>query len=259
MTINEPSTDEILNEENLKKLRLMRLGEKIKLSRNFKGFDTKKLGEKLGVSASYITKLETGRTLNPQPEILRKISEILGINYLELFFIMDYIDEKTYKIIQSENKTLKLKQSSFEILDVPIYIKVDIKGVRDASKNKIGNINYLSKVGQYKYLNGYLIDGTPTFLGKPQYTYAIINLEGRLQNGEIGLFNLNGKSVLKRYILLEGKEILIDFEKSFNYYTLSSKDVLEHIGSLIDCIIDLDGTRLESSKNNLAMLNILTD
>ncbi len=240
-------TDEILNPENIKKLYAREFGLTVKSYRENKGMEAQEFAKQLGVSPSYITRIEQGKVLTPQPEVVRKVADILNINYLLLYLTLGYIDEKTYKTVQSE-------RGNFGIVDVPIYKKIDIEGIRDGRKNQIGKIRYLSKIDYYRYLNGYLISGSPTVIGKPKYTYAIVNLDGNIKNGEIGLFKLNGKSVLRRYLKIKNDEILIDPENSSDTYVVSQMDKLETYGPLVDYIIDMDGTKLEDGKDTPVIL-----
>lgn len=54
-------------------------------ARNRKNLTQKELAEKLGVSRSYIAKLESGERCNPSTSLMRKIKEVLGDKAIEDF------------------------------------------------------------------------------------------------------------------------------------------------------------------------------
>lgn len=226
--------DNIISPENIRKHRLSELAEEIKDRRERKKITATQLAKELDVSISYITKLERGKILNPHPGLLKKIGNILSVDYLSLYLIMDYIDEDTFKVFQS-------KRGEFCITDVEIVKGIDIK----KSEKRMGKIRYLSKIEDRKNLKGYLINESLVLGGKPKYTYAIINKKGKVDNNKICLFKLDGELILRKYVYVEGKEILIDPQNSFNSRGISNGDDLENMGTLVDIIIDLDGSKLK--------------
>jgi transcriptional regulator with XRE-family HTH domain len=233
----------ITSPEDIRTFRLLKLAAKIKDRREEKEIATTQLAKELDVSISYITKLERGKILNPHPGLLKKMGDILSMDYLYLYLIMDYIDENTFEIFQS-------KRGGFCITDVEVIKGFDKKN----SEKRMGKIKYLSKIEDGKDLKGYLINESLVLGGKPKYTYAIINKKGKVDNDKICLFNLDGELVLRRYVYVEGREILIDPQNSFNSRGISNKDNIENMGTLVDIVIDLDGSKLKEGKD-LPILN----
>lgn len=73
---------------------IKRFGEYLKLLRQEKSLSTHKLAELTGVSQSYISHVESGRKKNvPSPEILKKLSKALNVDYFNLMAVAGYIDE----------------------------------------------------------------------------------------------------------------------------------------------------------------------
>lgn len=64
----------------------MKVGLKIRSARQAKGMTQEELGEILGVQKSAIAKYESGRVVNIKRSTLKKISDVLDIPPLELFF-----------------------------------------------------------------------------------------------------------------------------------------------------------------------------
>ncbi len=226
--------NDIISPENIRKVMLLELAAEIKDRRVNKNITTTEMAKKLGVSISYVTKLERGNILNPHPTLLKGIGDILGVNYLYLYLLIGYIDEDTYKVFQAE-------RGGFCITDVPIIRGLD----KENSKKEMGKIRYLSKIEDRKNLTGYLIDKVRILGGKPKYTYAIVNKEEKIDCEKICLFELDGELMLRKYIVVEGKEILIDPENTFNSRFISNKDNIEYLGTLADIIVDLNGVKLK--------------
>lgn len=66
------------------------IGKHIRSLRKKQGITITQLAEKSGVSHSYISQIENGK-FNPSPEILRKLSEPLGVSYEDLMIKAGYL------------------------------------------------------------------------------------------------------------------------------------------------------------------------
>jgi len=62
---------------------LASIGDNIRMARKQKGITQKVLGEMIGVSNTYLSDIEIGRT-NPSIKTLKKIADGLEISYIEL-------------------------------------------------------------------------------------------------------------------------------------------------------------------------------
>jgi len=62
---------------------LVSIGDNIRKYRKIKNITQKELGETVGISNTYLSDIETGRT-NPSIKTLKKIAKGLEINYMEL-------------------------------------------------------------------------------------------------------------------------------------------------------------------------------
>ncbi|WP_102399507.1 helix-turn-helix domain-containing protein [Haloimpatiens massiliensis] len=106
------------------------LGKAIKQIREKKGLTQKQLSDDSGISISYIQQLEYGKKENPSTEILKKISEALGVSIINLIDIDGNIS-KGFKEIDNTievgiNKTFKDSFSQFisdkrYLLDIKKY------------------------------------------------------------------------------------------------------------------------------------------
>ena len=62
---------------------MVSIGDNIHKYRKIRNLTQKELGETIGISNTYLSDIETGRT-NPSIKTLKKIAKGLEINYMEL-------------------------------------------------------------------------------------------------------------------------------------------------------------------------------
>ncbi len=62
---------------------MVSIGDNIRKYRKIKNLTQKDLGEAIGISNTYVSDMETGRT-NPSIKTLKKIAKGLEVNYMEL-------------------------------------------------------------------------------------------------------------------------------------------------------------------------------
>ncbi len=66
--------------------------EQLKDIRKQRGFTIREVAGRSGVSAAYISQLESGQRGTPSPDILQKLSEGLESSYAQLMQIAGYLD-----------------------------------------------------------------------------------------------------------------------------------------------------------------------
>ena len=110
------------------------IGENIKYYRKLKGMNQKELSNKLGVSTSYLQKLELGQKDNPSLEIKIKLSNVLDIPLDEL---SDNIDIDDFD--QIKDMLFKQKENSQKIGLKETMLKLDISN----------RINEIKSTGQW--------------------------------------------------------------------------------------------------------------
>jgi len=67
-----------------------KLGKLIKEAREAKGYSTRKLGEAIGSTHSYIAKLEAGWFQSISPENIQALAEVLKVDPQDLFVLAGY-------------------------------------------------------------------------------------------------------------------------------------------------------------------------
>lgn len=89
------------------------IGRKIKEVRKAKKLTQKQLAEKIGKVESTIRMWELGKN-QPLPEALKKISEVLEVDYVELMHIAGYLDKKT-KLEELTSDYVRTIENIFEL------------------------------------------------------------------------------------------------------------------------------------------------
>ena len=77
-------------------------GEYLKSKRKEKNLSMNKLGTLTGVTAMYISQLESGKRVKPSIEVLEKLSESLEVPYEDLMVAAGYIDPDDYLRLKNE-------------------------------------------------------------------------------------------------------------------------------------------------------------
>lgn len=66
------------------------LGKELHKVRQLRGLSLKAVADPAGVSATYLQKLERGQVKSPSPHRLRRLAQVLGIEYGALFSLAGY-------------------------------------------------------------------------------------------------------------------------------------------------------------------------
>lgn len=86
---------------------LMSFGKYLKTKRKEKNLSMNKLGELTGITAMYISQLESGKRVKPSIEVLKKFSEGLEIPYEDLMVAAGYIDPDEYVRMKNERDDIE--------------------------------------------------------------------------------------------------------------------------------------------------------
>lgn len=92
--------------------RLIALGEFIRSQRIKKDIGLREMAKMLDISSAYLSNLESGKHAMANPLLLKRISEILGIDHLKLYKMVGYTNKDLDDILEfnSEQGPIKHKK-----------------------------------------------------------------------------------------------------------------------------------------------------
>ena len=138
----------------------MTVGRLIKSYREKANLTQKELGEKLGVTESYISQYERGKRV-PKPDTLTRIAEALGVSIETLASDLEkqrqYYESRVFStsgkrvLISYEDLSLAMDQS--EIDDIEERIRIFVHNLNAEGQTKIlAYVEDISKIPAYKEL-----------------------------------------------------------------------------------------------------------
>lgn len=170
------------------------LGDFLLKIRTKKDISTYKVHEMCGVSQSYLSLVENGKR-RPSPIVLKKLSKVYGIDYLELYKLAGYID--------NEN-TNTVEQNIFPLMDKPVAIPIvgkiaaglpilaeeniiDYAFVPEREHNKRPNAFYLTVYGDS--MNEKFKDGD----------LVLVDPDVEVENGDIAVVLVENEATVKEF------------------------------------------------------------
>ncbi len=186
------------------------IGEMISKVRKEKGMTKTELARLTDINIGHLTHIEKGER-NPSHKTLKSICKALGVPYQQLMFTYD--------------KTINEEQESYNVMNHIAYNKVlaidSIGGYIDCPPD-VPNSAIAIKVQD---------DAMSPFLNKD--TYVFLEFNTPLNSKEIGLFNLNGQILLRRFIVRKGGKIILRSDnKTIEDINVTDKDSLYIIGKI---------------------------
>lgn len=83
--------------------------------RQSKKMSIRKLAMKSGVSAGYISNIETGKRNTPTPDSIKKLSQSLNVTYEEMMIQAGYMREQKDAVYELSSKLLEVMKESKKI------------------------------------------------------------------------------------------------------------------------------------------------
>lgn len=71
----------------------MNFGEELRKIRKENGLSIRKTGELTGISHAYLSQIENGKRPKPKPDIIKKLSKALNVNYVDLMEKAGYFED----------------------------------------------------------------------------------------------------------------------------------------------------------------------
>jgi len=185
------------------------IGDMISKVRKERNMTKTELARLTDINIGHLTHIEKGER-NPSHKALKNICRALDIPYQQLMYTYD--------------KRLNEEQVSYGFIEHITYDKVpavNIKAFIDCPSN-IPSASLAVEVADNSM--------QPTFNVKD---YVFIEQNTLLNNKEIGIFNLNNKVLVRRFINKKGKIILRADNKDFEDISVDSKDIFYIVGKVL--------------------------
>lgn len=196
---------------------LVKLGNLIRERRQHLNLTTRELAEKIELkSPSEINQIENAKRQRPDPVILKKIASGLGLNYIELYKLIDYIDDEGIEILKLEALSNVNLNEHVDMIKMPVY-----SGVRAGTDGVIcyGEIlgyEYFPKMKNIENKFNIKVYGNSMEPMIPEGATITINIQPDLENGQIGVFILNGdEGIVKKFYREEGFIRLVSLNPAF--------------------------------------------
>lgn len=125
----------------------MNFGEHIREIRNHQGISIREAAKRSGVSQPYLSQLESGKNVNPTPQIIKKISAGLGVSYTHLLEVAGLLEEGAVdRFVKSQKAANKALQED-----------VELQKSMQAMADKIPDLNKLLSSEDNLLLNGQML------------------------------------------------------------------------------------------------------
>ncbi|MGB6130055.1 MAG: LexA family transcriptional regulator [Psychrilyobacter sp.] len=192
----------------------------LKKKREEVGLSTRGLANKIGVTGSYISMIETGKSKNPPSEkILKKLSEALHMTSSEEEKFFELVDEEILPKrikdkLEALNKNSRSDKSNIgpiifeEMINVPVYDSVSA-GCQDGLEPNPEPVEYVSL--PKRMAKGCVIVNVHGDSMEPTLengSSVLIKLNAEVGHNEIGVFIYDDEPLVKRYKSFDGKSFL---------------------------------------------------
>lgn len=188
------------------------IGDMIAKVRKEKGMTKTELAKLTDINIGHLTHIEKGER-NPSHKALKNICRALDIPYQQLMYTYDKQvseEQEIYGFINHISYDKVLAVSSIQdFIDCPSDMpsaNLAVKATDNAMEPKL-------KKG----------------------SFAFIEFNSLLDNKEVGIFDINGKILIRRLVIRRGKIVLKPDNKSFEEIEVKDTDKFYIIGKVLNC------------------------
>lgn len=186
------------------------IGDMIGKIRKEKGMTKTELANLTGINIGHLTHIEKGER-NPSHKTLKNICHALNVPYQQLMYTYD--------------KQLNEDQETYDYVSHIAYDKVIAVNSVDSFIDcpaSMPSASFALKVNDSSL--------------EPKFSkgdYVFVEFNSPLSNGDIAVFSLNGKILIRKYTAKEDKIILSVLDKSLPKVTVSNEDNFYIIGKVL--------------------------
>ncbi len=188
------------------------IGDMIAKVRKEKGMTKTELAKLTDINIGHLTHIEKGER-NPSHKALKNICKALDVPYQQLMYTYDKQiseDQESYGSIEhiSYNKILAVNTLN-DFIDCPSNMPSASLAVKMSDSSMEPKLN--------------------------KNEFAFIEFNSLLDNKEVGIFYINSKILIRRFVIRRGKIVLKPDNKSFEEINISDSDKFFIIGKVLNC------------------------
>jgi len=188
------------------------IGDMIAKVRKEKGMTKTELARLTDINIGHLTHIEKGER-NPSHKALKNICRALDIPYQQLMYTYDKQvseEQENYGFINniSYNKVLAVSKLT-DFVDCPSSIPSASLAVKMSDNSMEPKLR--------------------------KDSLAFIEFNSLLENKEVGLFEINGKILIRRFVIRRGKVVLKPDNNDIKEITVSDSDKFYIIGKVLNC------------------------
>ena len=188
------------------------IGDMIAKVRKEKGMTKTELARLTDINIGHLTHIEKGER-NPSHKALKNICRALDVPYQQLMYTYD--------------KQVSEEQESYGFINHISYDKVLAVSKLD------GFIDCPSNMPSATLAVKMTDDSMEPKLKKG--SFAFIEFNSLLDNKEVGIFSINGKILIRRFVIRRGKVVLKPDNKSFEEIEIRDTDNFYIVGKVLNC------------------------
>lgn len=219
----------------------IKLGELLKEKRKENNLTITDIEAKSGINRADIHRLEGGQKKRLNPFQLVSLADVLDINLIDLFILAGFINKKAITDFVKK-KTDERISEQLKIISYTGAIKIPIY------ENFLEGLGFVDNVTPCKYttlfLNEYseyvgiiINDGTLRPLIS-ENAIVILEKNKSLNNGDIGVFGIDDKILVRKYFKKENGTILY-YDDSSHEPIIAESDTLKIYGKIVITINEL--------------------
>ena len=188
------------------------IGDMIAKVRKEKGMTKTELAKLTDINIGHLTHIEKGER-NPSHKALKNICRALDIPYQQLMYTYD--------------KQVSEEQENYGFINHISYNKVlavsNLQSFMDCPSN-MPSASLAIKIND---------NSMEPKLKKGDF--AFVEFNSLLENKEVGVFDINGKILIRRFVIRRGKVILKPDNKEFEEIEIKDSDKFYIIGKVLNC------------------------
>lgn len=216
----------MVSEEGRRKLAIF-----LKNIRERKGFGLNQLALKAGIQKTILSRLESEKILKINPFILKNLAEALGIDYKELYKIVDYLDEDDIPKGQGGNIG-----ETYEVSSIPLYESISA-GCGFESADIIDYL-HLPNIKKPELYFGVRVKGDSMEPTIRDGSIIVIKKDEDIPDGRIGAFIVDNASFVKRIYRSADETQLVSDNRAYPPISVKEGNEYFECGRVVKVLID---------------------